>query len=165
MPTTKINSQNAPANLQNPRDFHRALLTRLPRQMVKHQRTQDDVELMAWEWQGFCNRNVEIDGDTGLRCLSPSPCNHRRRRVDAVDDTRDPDPPRRRDRECPGSAPDVENMVSGPETSKAEHTLTELVLPAFRQQPRQHIVAGGPLDHESMSFGPAVYHHVSPLSA
>src|SRR5215471_13788906 len=75
---TEIDRYHATGGLENPLDLPRALLPSLPREMVKHQRAEDDVESSIKKRQVLGDRNLKRGKCTGLLRLSSRASNHRR---------------------------------------------------------------------------------------
>lgn len=133
IPAAEIDCQDTSATLQDPDHLLRALLAGLPRQMVKHQRAQDDIESLIGTRQVLGSRHLEVNREAGLSRFSSSSCDHRRRGVDAAHDTGRPDTPCCRNRKRASSAAYVEHHLSSSETGEADDALTELSLSAVRQ--------------------------------
>src|SRR5262249_1887981 len=63
------------------------------------------------------------------------------------------------DRQGSGSAADVENVVAGLQLGKTDDGLSQFALSAARQQPRQEVVAGCPVQDQTVSAWCRVFVH------
>ena len=119
--------------------------------MVKHQGAKHDVEPPIRKRQVLGNGNLKRGTRTRLSRFAIRSRNHGGRRVDARDRACRPYVPGRGDRQRPGSAADVEDVVACLQAGKADDGLSQLALSAVRQQPRQQVVASGPVEDQTMS--------------
>src|SRR5262249_56166532 len=80
---SEVDCHHTTAGLQNSLDLACALLPSLPRQMVKHQRAEHDVESPIRKRQVLGNRNLKRDTRAGLFGFAIRARNHGGRSVDA----------------------------------------------------------------------------------
>src|SRR5262245_21847576 len=83
--SAEINDEQAAARLQGPADLPDALFSEFARQMMKHQRAQDEVELTIRERERFDGFVSEEDIEPGLSRLRAGPRDHLGRGVDSQD--------------------------------------------------------------------------------
>jgi hypothetical protein len=132
-------------NIEHATDFAYTLLTQFAGQVVEHQRAQHYVELRIWKGQRFRNSVLEGRIDSCLAGLQGRSCNHLGGRVDAENPPVCANLAFGNNRECSGSASNVEHGFARDEVRQASELLAEGAIGAAREKPDQEVVSGGPM--------------------
>ncbi len=84
LPSPKIHHEYAAARLKHPAHLARTRFAKFARQMMKHQRTQDDIELPVRKRKRFDNVVFLFDVEPGVPGFRFGPGYHFRRCVDPI---------------------------------------------------------------------------------
>src|SRR5262245_59979463 len=123
--SAEINDEQAAARLQDSAHIPDAPFAEFARQMMKHQRAQDEVELTIRERERFDGFVFEEDIEPGLSRLRAGPRDHLGRGVDSLDAGGRTDAPFGGDGERACPAAHIEDGLAGIGRSKIEHLLPE----------------------------------------
>jgi hypothetical protein len=154
----EVGDEDPASSLQHPSNLRCTLSTCVSRQMMKHQRAEHAIEVAIGEWQLLGSRELKRHVRLGPRRFARRSRDHLRRRVDTSHATRRADVRRRRDRQRPGAAADVQHRLTAPDVGTLEETLAKGAFAAQSQQPREEVVPRGPMDDQPMrrEHGPSV---------
>ena len=141
----EVDNERATAALEHATDFADALLPRGARQMMKHQRTQDDIEFRITKRQPLSHGILKRHVRSRPGSLSLGVGNHLRRGIDANDPASATDVSLRGYREAPGPTADIEYVFTFDDVSERDQPVAERARTAVRQQPDDQVVSERPM--------------------
>src|SRR5205085_5372424 len=125
------------------------LLSRLRRQVVKHDRIHNDVERRTGKWERLGEASLELNVSTGFLRFAIGPLDHFGRGSHARHKPIRTNLTLRCNRKRSRSATDVQHRFAGLQTRWLEHSLAKAPLSSKRDKPEEQVVTRRPVDHRS----------------